>query len=440
MEAFMHTLLLSSVLNKEVYNNILTNTPYNNIPVTSPYVRMDCIANNRLSLTPDEKILMPEVYLFRFEQTKKDGKTIQGTGTIRYFLEIRINYNKSIGGSGYYSMPIEQTKTFMYEAILTVVFTHIPALQPIPREFFNFFISFADDLNQYKQYVHDMEQQLENYPFPHVDLKLRRIDFAYDITTDYKSILLDLMGKGYKPKYFEDNAKTYYGKNSNNEPITESNYLKSKSVYINAYDKEQELQSRNAPLSETDMEKLPYLLRFEVQVHKNKLQYIVKKERENNPSFQRDLFSFLDNELEYTTLKYYMESLIGTGHYFYFDTALEIANNSNYLPCIKKKLCNVIRYVSKYHGIYNFLERVEKGKIKDIDTLSTAKRYLKQLHAIGVNPVTLSNNQQEAMKTIKQVYPLPDLGNYKYGEDFLYNPLVNLQIGYQIAEQLKYEF
>ena len=288
----MHTLLLSSVLTKEVYDRILLTTPYNNIPVKSSYVHMACIDNNRLSLTPDEKAIMPEVYLFQFEQTKKNGKKIMGTGVITHFLEIRINYNKAMGGSGYYSIPVEQTKNFMYEIIMALVFTCIPALQPIPPEYLNSSVLITDnvDFDQYNQYVQNIEQYLANSPAPSVNLKLRRIDFSYDITTDYKNILLDLMSKGYRPKHFKDSAKVYYGKDANNETITESNYLKSKSVYINAYDKEKELKDRHALLSEADMNRVPYMLRFEVQAHKNRLQYMVKKERKTDSSFQRNLF------------------------------------------------------------------------------------------------------------------------------------------------------
>ena len=275
----MHTLLLSSVLSQEVYDNILTTTPYNNIPVKSPFVRMACIDNKRLPLTPDEKAVMPEVYLFQFEQTKKNGKTIQGTGIITHFLEIRINYSKAMGGSGYYSIPVEQTKIFMYETIMALVFTYIPALQPIPPEYLNYCIRLTDyaEFDQYKQYVQDIEQYIENHPAPSVSFKLRRIDFSYDITTDYKNILLDLMSKGYRPKQFKDNSKAYYGKDANNETITESNYLKSKSVYINTYDKEKELKDRHAPLSEADMDRVPYILRFDVHANKKRLKYMVKK-------------------------------------------------------------------------------------------------------------------------------------------------------------------
>ena len=134
-----------------------------------------------------------------------------------------------------------------------------------------------------------------------------------------------------------------------------------------------------------------------------------------------------------------MESLIGTGHYFYFNTAIEIINRSSYSSNIKEKLCAVIRYISKYHSIHRFLELVEKGTITDMGTLSTAKNYLKQIHALGVNPVTISFNQKEVMEQIKQTHPMPDLGNYKYGKDFLYNPLVNLHIAYQLSEQIKNE-
>lgn len=436
----MHTLLLSSVLTKEVYDKIIATTPYYNIPISSPYVRMDCIDNERLSLTEDEKSIMPEVYLFQFEQTIKTDKSLQGTGIITHFLEIRINYNQAMGSSGYYALPIEHTKVFVYETVIALVCKYIPILQPVPYEYSGFHICLDDvNLAKYSQdYLQNQQKQANSSAQSPLNLKLRRIDFAYDIFTDYKEILLDLMGKGYRPRYFKEKAKVYYGKNASNETITESNYLKSKSVYINTYNKENELLHHNASLSVLDKKKVPYILRFEVQVHKSKLQYMVKKEKKTNNTFQRNLLSFLSNELEYNTLKYYMESLIGTGHYFNFYTALDIIKASNYTNYLKRKLCDVIRYVSKYHSIYKFLERVEDGTITDMGTVDTAKNYLKLIHALGVNPVTISDSQKKSIARIKKEYPMPDLGSYKYGEDFIYNPLVNLELIYQAAEKTKY--
>ena len=40
-------------------------------------------------------------------------------------------------------------------------------------------------------------------------------------------------------------------------------------------------------------------------------------------------------------------------------------------------------------------------------------------------------------KRIEQQYPMPDIGQYRYGVDFLYNPLFYLEIQQQIVKQSK---
>ena len=91
-------------------------------------------------------------------------------------------------------------------------------------------------------------------------------------------------------------------------------------------------------------------------------------------------------------------------------------------------------HVAKRNGIANFLKCVKNGSITDCGNFETAKDYLQKLHAIGVNPVTISKTTFNEMKTIQQRYPMPNLGHYQYGIDFLYNPLIYLEKSYQIAE------
>ncbi len=71
--------------------------------------------------------------------------------------------------------------------------------------------------------------------------------------------------------------------------------------------------------------------------------------------------------------------------------------------------------------------------------LSTVKNYLKQIEALEVNPVCISDRQKKAMAQIEQKHPMPEFKGYKYGEDFIFNPLVNLNVIYQITEKNKYE-
>lgn len=278
----------------------------------------------------------------------------------------------------------------------------------------------------------EAKQKLIDQHYP-LTFKLKRMDFACDIYTDFKIRLLELIKQGYDVKAFSDGTRVYCNDITH---IIETNYYVSNSVTINIYDKEAELKAKNIPIPLEEKDRVPYLLRFEVQAEKSRLHYVRKKEQEKTgKEISRTLDEFVNGNYEYENLNYYMKRIIGEGNYYEYDTAIDIINNSNLKNNMKQKLIKVIKHVSKRQGIANFLKAVEEGKITDCGKLSSAKSYLKQLHEMGINPVTLSRRQVDEMKQIQQQYPMPDIGQYRYGVDFLYNPLFYLEIQQQIVKQ-----
>lgn len=264
------------------------------------------------------------------------------------------------------------------------------------------------------------------------DYKLRRIDYSLDIYTEYKGLLLKLVSMGYGIT----NKKTtvYHGKGRGE---VESYYIQLKSYRINIYDKFTEMAGKGGQNGIEEKEK--YLLRFEIQVLKDFLNRQVRNNNNlGNDSIKRELQYFNQSDTEYCIMQKYLHKIIGGGNYYTYDVALEIVNASEKTKNKKEKLCRVLYLVAKHGGIRNFLDCINKGTITDCGVEETAKGYLKELHELNVNPVTISRAMQKQMKAIEQkihMELLPDLlkyPQYRYGIDFLYNPLVYLEINNEV--------
>lgn len=463
----MHTYVLSKVISEDMYNNILSTTPY-----YQPDNYISIIRNNLLKTIPKDEIKsLPVIYLIKTEDTKViNGKTVK-TGKVFYTLNLRINYLKLLGGTGFYSIPTQMMKTLACDSIIDLVCRAIPEVyecnndllfirseleqlfqqeypnQPIP-DMIDMVTVFATSTNKIIQrYMNkkfaepelfslpikrEAKQKLIDQHYP-LTFKLKRMDFACDIYTDFKIRLLELIKQGYDVKAFSDGTRVYCNDITH---IIETNYYVSNSVTINIYDKEAELKAKNKPIPLEDEHRIPYLLRFEVQAQKRKIHNLKNKEQaKTGLEIERTLDEFVNGNYEYENLNYYMKRIIGEGNYYEYDTAIDIINNSNLKNNMKQKLIKVIKHVSKRQGIANFLKAVAKGIITDCGKLTTAKDYLKRLHEMGINPVTLSRRQVDEMKQIQQQYPMPDIGQYRYGVDFLYNPLFYLEIQQQIVKQ-----
>lgn len=282
------------------------------------------------------------------------------------------------------------------------------------------------------------------------DYKLRRIDYSLDIYTEYKGLLLKLVSMGYGIT----NKKTtvYHGKGRRE---VESYYIELASYHINIYDKFTEMVKKD-PQSEIE-KKEKYLLRFEIQILKDFLNNQVSNNNKlGNDSIKRELQYFNRSDSEYCIMQKYLHKIIGGGNYYTYDVALEIVNASEKTKNKKEKLCKVLYLVAKHGGIRNFLECVKKHEITDKDydfNEETAKGHLKELHKLNVNPVTISQAMQKQMEAIEQkihMELLPDslkypqsrkkddslymlqYPQYRYGIDFLYNPLVYLEINNEV--------
>ena len=171
-------------------------------------------------------------------------------------------------------------------------------------------------------------------------------------------------------------------------------YYKGKSLNINIYHKQTELEKRQL---ECDPDTDYNFLRIEVQVKKSKLNTLVSKFGLKG----RELQYLVTPEIERYVLEYYISKLTGKGIYVTYDHAMKIIDNSSYTKNKKVRLKKVIEAVAKKHGIAKVLEQIEKGMITDLGTLQTVKRYLKEIEKLGINPVTISARMNVPKQTIK---------------------------------------
>lgn len=255
-------------------------------------------------------------------------------------------------------------------------------------------------LEQGKQYYNEHSQERSSWLEINA-FKARRIDVPFDFKTMHQQYLT-LINRGYTlPKkhyklneYKDNNAQAVL---EDDEPDiidfeelmndynsdADSIYYKGNGLNINIYQKESELKKRGLSYP-TDID---YdFLRIEVQMKKSKLNSLVSKYGLKG----RELQYLITPELEGYVLDYYVTRLTGKGIYVTLKTAKNIINSSDYTQAKKDKLIKVVQAVSDKHGIAKVLEQIEDGTITDLGKLSTVKQYLRDIHNMGINPVTIS--------------------------------------------------
>lgn len=199
---------------------------------------------------------------------------------------------------------------------------------------------------------------------------INRIDYAVNINTPYVEEYIKLFQRADKPKGFKE---LYCNKSKTRKQREGSFYLYNNSVAINFYNKEAERLSQNF-----NKDGAKDLLRIEVQCKKTKTNTIKRKRGFNS----RHLEYYLSQELSYQQIGYYYAKTIGSGDYYKLSEAIRIVKDSNYTPKTKEKIVGVLRAVIKHRSIWRAREESQYN-------VSCFNRYLKQIRALGVNPVTI---------------------------------------------------
>lgn len=218
---------------------------------------------------------------------------------------------------------------------------------------------FAEEVKK----IHSDLPRLENWT-------INRIDYAVNIHTPYVEEYIKLFQRGDKPRGFKE---LYCNKSKTRKQLDGSFYLFNDSVVINFYNKQLERLYQNL---NTDGAK--DLLRIEVQCKKPKTNTLKTKYDFDS----RHLAHYLSQEISYQQLEYYYNKTIGKGDYYKLSEAIKIVQESNYTSKTKEKLIKVLREVNQSRSIW-------KAREKSLYNSSCFNRYLKQIIALGINPVTI---------------------------------------------------
>lgn len=196
---------------------------------------------------------------------------------------------------------------------------------------------------------------------------INRIDYAVNINTPYVEEYIKLFHRADKPRGFSNWSPSIvtqrYG----------SLYLISEGVNINFYNKESERLSQNF-----NKDGAKDILRIEVQCKKSKTNTLKTKYEFDSMHLEH----YLSQEVSYQQLEYYYNKTIGAGDYYKLSEAIRIVQDCNYTSKTKEKLTEVLREINRHRSIWKAREKSEYNKV-------CFNRYLKQIRALGVNPVTI---------------------------------------------------
>lgn len=410
----VHTFELSKMISRDTFNKIIASLKprrYSYYWLTTDYA--------------DKGFSAIRLSKFKREEVKTE-KQEDSDLTHYYMISLSINTAKMFDGYKDPHIPqsiLSFTPDYV-RAIYHKIFELIPCLESHPERCFDECWGDVEDYNIEKDEAWlNRKKKLNEQWLEDNSFKAARIDFTYDLYTmnqQYLSLIdkgYTLRQKSYKRNYYDDDELDISEDEitlSDDEPdipdiedflkeipIDESDvsdskanvntynsdlsyiYYKGKSLNINIYHKQTELEKRHLEFDpDTDYD----FLRIEVQVKKRKLNTLVKKFGLKG----RELQYLVTPEIERYVLDYYVNRLTGKGLYVTYDRAMNIIDNSGYTKNKKEHLKKVIEAVAKKHGIAKVLEQVENGKITDLGTFKTVKRYLKEIEKLGINPVTIS--------------------------------------------------
>ncbi|MGL5149847.1 MAG: hypothetical protein ACRC7N_04635, partial [Clostridium sp.] len=226
------------------------------------------------------------------------------------------------------------------------------------------------DIEEFKQRFNDLIKTI-HLDLPRAELWIvNRIDYAINIKTPYVEEYIELFQRADKPKCFKE---LYCTKSKRRKQLEGSFYLISGSVNINFYDKESQGMKKNL-----NIDGAKNLLRLEIQCKKPKINAL-----QDRKGFKSNhLGSYLNRELSNEIIEYYYNKTIGSEDYYKLLEAITIVKESKSTTKTKEKLIKVLRAINKHRSIYKARKKCDYNEVN-------FNRYLKQLRALGINPVTI---------------------------------------------------
>lgn len=228
------------------------------------------------------------------------------------------------------------------------------------------------------------------------DYTLTRIDycinFDLDELTDSCSpeLIMDLIKKGNIPHPYTEWTK--YSETAHRKKSRPGSfYLINNSVNINCYSKYMQLSDRSEkntgkgfpPVPQKTLDAARSIIRFEIQYKYHKV-YTISKEAERAGNHCNNKYeSLLTHEYCTDAVSSYFYRSIGRGDWYTLQKAVSMVNSQSFNKQKKKRLINALQLVNQCRSVAR-----AKDSLRGYD-LKAFKQTLKELSAMGINPVTI---------------------------------------------------
>ena len=224
-----------------------------------------------------------------------------------------------------------------------------------------------------------------NIPFSYKDFHINRLDCAYNHAFhnfDMAKLYISLQKKGDIP----DELKCFdrYSDKAHKRIVPKDSiycWNESRTVTINIYIKESQLQIDRYVGENYDFAPTKGLLRMEVQCSRQKLvgcQNMLRVNNLNPEPFIKDSFNFY-------ILRYYLAWLFRTGDYYTFALARQAISNSQYHKASKDLMLLMLELTSTRGSLKGAIREMTAMGYSDYDIRATLRRF----DSLNVNPVTI---------------------------------------------------
>lgn len=385
----IHTFELSKMISKDTYETIIPLLHMNRYE--SCFVTTACAEQGFQTIRLYKMKNKMNTGLDMLQVSQQDNDAYM----YLYMIAISINPSKMFGGDPHSSTDILAFNHGFVRTIYRKIFELIPCLEVNPEQSFEAGWENLQGRSIDEEWLRKKEEQSQQW-FTDNAFKVHRIDFAFDIATNAQEYLT-MINTGYDLSkyeriYFEEQMVLSTEATDKYVANVSYVYFKNKSkgdkgTTLNIYHKKTELQKEQIPHNPNgDYD----FLRIEIQAKKNKLHDIVSK------------FGLPDRQLQYLAtpeveeylLTDYAKQLTKNGLYVTHSFAEKIIDGSKYSAKKKARLKMLIDVLAgsdtEEDGIAAVLQKVEDRTFTDLGEVSTVKQYLRDIHKLGINPLTVS--------------------------------------------------
>lgn len=193
--------------------------------------------------------------------------------------------------------------------------------------------------------------------------------------------MMHLIRHGDIPRHYSE-WMAYNKKSKRKRPCKDSFYLKCGSATINCYGKNKQLITNHPQCP--NLESSRHIIRFEVQCKYPKMYRLSQDIKNRSDVSEAEVIrKMLSDDFCAYIIRDYFDRVIRRGNYFALDWAIQRVQENHYQQKKEERLIHELKRINQRRGIHKVRAELEG------DELKTFQRTLRELAAIGINPVTI---------------------------------------------------